>query len=550
MAVSLSIAELSAAIRVGNTDPEKAEVTRLLGYAQAEINRFATQAIPQGIENEAAVRIIGYLYDAPTTAYANVLTNSGAAAMLLPYRVHRGGNVIGAAAVERTSSSSGDTVNVSLWALRDNGSLIPVAKIPDLPASKITGLPGGEAASLPVPRAGRESEIPFMLEYDSTTSSWVIHYGVWDAAELLESATVVTSLIEDGAVTPEKLASTIPVIPKPVRGRISEVPHMLEWDTTTSSWVIHYGVWDAAELLEGETITTGLLKDGAITPEKLSSKVLRLPTPAQNRLTVTPQMLVFDHTSAAWAVHYGKLDADDFISADTIDGATHIKDGTINTPELNRNVLNRLTPTPTSQLNGKILTVKSGVNSWENVPTEIPASGTDDNGKVLGVVAGKPAWVDAPSGGGGATTLTRINDSKPTFQTQSGTARGYILFSAADKTKIIAALGENKPLVVVFIKQNITSTGAWEPPGPGDGGDQIVGEIFCLVSGNEFKRSAPRTRFVRTCGFLYVGNKLQLVEVRIEQRAARLDLFTLNDSLGTNTRSSWPSDITANVYSF
>ena len=54
MAVTITVAELTAALRLNDTAEETAEVTRLL-------------------------------------AYANALRSSGAARMLLPYRIHRAG---------------------------------------------------------------------------------------------------------------------------------------------------------------------------------------------------------------------------------------------------------------------------------------------------------------------------------------------------------------------------------------------------------------------------------------------------------------------------
>lgn len=96
MAVTIAVAELAAAIRVGSSAEETAEVTRLLAYATTAVAKFAPDA-PTEVANEAAIRLVGYLYDMPNASrgatYANVLTNSGAAAMLLPYRVHRAGVV-------------------------------------------------------------------------------------------------------------------------------------------------------------------------------------------------------------------------------------------------------------------------------------------------------------------------------------------------------------------------------------------------------------------------------------------------------------------------
>ena len=104
--MALTVAQLAAAIRVGTTQAERDEITRLKAYGETEIDRFADGA-PSEVKDEALVRIVGYLYDAPTTAYANAVQNSGAAAMLLPYRVHRAGIISGATPTQIVPSTSG-----------------------------------------------------------------------------------------------------------------------------------------------------------------------------------------------------------------------------------------------------------------------------------------------------------------------------------------------------------------------------------------------------------------------------------------------------------
>ena len=81
---------------MGDTTEETAEATRLLAYATEAITQYAPDA-PDATANEAAVRLAGYLYDAPFAArgatYAAALINSGAASALAPYREQRGGAV-------------------------------------------------------------------------------------------------------------------------------------------------------------------------------------------------------------------------------------------------------------------------------------------------------------------------------------------------------------------------------------------------------------------------------------------------------------------------
>ena len=94
MAVSTTVAELRAALRLNDSAEETAEVTRLLAYATEAVTQHAPDASETAM-NEAVRRLAGYLFDQPEAgrgmAYANAMRSSGAARMLLPYRVHRAG---------------------------------------------------------------------------------------------------------------------------------------------------------------------------------------------------------------------------------------------------------------------------------------------------------------------------------------------------------------------------------------------------------------------------------------------------------------------------
>ena len=95
MAVSATVSDVARSIRAVVSTDVTAELTDLLEYASAEVTRIAPNA-PDPVHNRAAISIIAYLFDRPTAmrgdGYANVLRNSGAKVMLLPYRVHRGGS--------------------------------------------------------------------------------------------------------------------------------------------------------------------------------------------------------------------------------------------------------------------------------------------------------------------------------------------------------------------------------------------------------------------------------------------------------------------------
>ena len=90
MAVTLTVDQLRDGIRAGDTQQETAILTRLLSVGTALVQKHAPNA-PEAVQNEAVVRLAGYLFDQPTVTarqgYASALRNSGARALLLPWRV-------------------------------------------------------------------------------------------------------------------------------------------------------------------------------------------------------------------------------------------------------------------------------------------------------------------------------------------------------------------------------------------------------------------------------------------------------------------------------
>ena len=96
MAVTISVEELLAALRLGTTDAETTQATRLLEYGRRAVEKHVA-ICPDEVHNESCIRLAGYLFDQPFSsrgaAFSNALRNSGAAAILLPYRIHRAGSV-------------------------------------------------------------------------------------------------------------------------------------------------------------------------------------------------------------------------------------------------------------------------------------------------------------------------------------------------------------------------------------------------------------------------------------------------------------------------
>ena len=123
MAITLTTDALLNALRLGTTPEETSEAQRLLSFATQTISDYLgdeyTDA-PEAIVNEAAIRLCGFIFDMPYAArgaaFANALRNSGAGAMLLPYRIHRAGSVSEATAAAQAAvgSTGNPVVNVEI----------------------------------------------------------------------------------------------------------------------------------------------------------------------------------------------------------------------------------------------------------------------------------------------------------------------------------------------------------------------------------------------------------------------------------------------------
>ena len=89
--MALTNASLAEAIRADSTT-----AARLRPVVVAAVLKHAPEA-PEAIRDEAGIRLAGYLLDAPPAAagdgHANGLRNSGAEALLAPWRIRRAGPI-------------------------------------------------------------------------------------------------------------------------------------------------------------------------------------------------------------------------------------------------------------------------------------------------------------------------------------------------------------------------------------------------------------------------------------------------------------------------
>ena len=120
MAITITVEQLAAAMRLGATTEETAQATRLLAYATEAIQNHlgtAFNSAPDTAVNEATIRLCAFLYDQPHVSRggtANAMRNSGAARILLPYRVHRLGVAEATQAARASGSADNPVTNVEV----------------------------------------------------------------------------------------------------------------------------------------------------------------------------------------------------------------------------------------------------------------------------------------------------------------------------------------------------------------------------------------------------------------------------------------------------
>ena len=96
MSVTITAVQLAAAMRIGDgmtplEEPQAGVINRILATATALVESYAPKA-PEAIQNEAVIRVGGYLFDSPpggSMRFANPLADSGAQALLARFRIVR-----------------------------------------------------------------------------------------------------------------------------------------------------------------------------------------------------------------------------------------------------------------------------------------------------------------------------------------------------------------------------------------------------------------------------------------------------------------------------
>ena len=166
MAVNLTLAAFAGALRLGDSAEEQAEAVRLLAYATEAVEKHAPSA-PSATQSEAAIRLGAYLFDQPNAgrglSYANALRNSGAAMILLPYRIHRAGSTGEAVAAAQAAMG---TVGNPVTGLSISGEVLTVT-FADGATTDLTLPAGMTGGGLPAGSSVRDS-----LRWNAGTSAW------------------------------------------------------------------------------------------------------------------------------------------------------------------------------------------------------------------------------------------------------------------------------------------------------------------------------------------------------------------------------------------
>ena len=152
MVVTITVAELAEANRIGSTTREQNEVSRIRDYCIVAIAKHlgaAYEDCPETVVNMATTLTAGYYYDKPTVAggisFANAFKFGGGIRVLFPYRVIGAGLVGGDAVAEARSAGMGSPDNAVVDVDVDAGQLVitfadGTEERHDLPAAGVFGV--------------------------------------------------------------------------------------------------------------------------------------------------------------------------------------------------------------------------------------------------------------------------------------------------------------------------------------------------------------------------------------------------------------------------
>ena len=155
MAVTIDVDALRRELRVGDTLDETALLTARLAYATEAVTHRAPSA-PDTVHNEACIVLSARLYDKPTSGigarYAYAGRDSGAWAMLAPYRIHRAG-LVGGAAVDAANADGMGTPGNPVTGVDYTGDVLTVTYADGTIVEFIIVAGGGDTTIVNAPNA-------------------------------------------------------------------------------------------------------------------------------------------------------------------------------------------------------------------------------------------------------------------------------------------------------------------------------------------------------------------------------------------------------------
>lgn len=190
MAITITDTALAAALRVGGTDLETAEVARLKSYAVVHIARYMGDSFattPDEAANEAVVRLCAYLYDSGPSA-PNAIAVSGAGSVLFPWRAVAA-TTTGEAVAAATEAGMGTTGNPVVSVTIDTAPT---------PPQLVVTLQDGTVARHDLPDVAQASDAR-NRQIDRRIVSW--------ARENNPSGTIPAGTLGDDTVTGRKIAA-------------------------------------------------------------------------------------------------------------------------------------------------------------------------------------------------------------------------------------------------------------------------------------------------------------------------------------------------------
>ena len=541
--MALTLIQLANAIRANATDTEStAIITRIQAYCNTAIHAYAPNA-PESVSDEALVRMAGYLYDSPSTSYANALTNSGAAAILLPYRDIRGGAVTndegGTAATSGSVPSGGGggltpEQSAEITALRaelntakgniinlQNSLTSTIGRVSTAETDISTAETDIESLEdKEIPAGGTANQVLAKRTNDDYDTQWANPQSTNAAVDDLNAAvtninsylSVVTSRISK--LHHSDLTGWVDQV-QPNSGEVefgvtfisgSSVPTLAQVQRSQVNYRASISNPNAiGDWPQGSLVFRLLAAD---VDDELENVRLRLRTNNYGNEYIDAPLFELIENSTGTGQNLWRYYSVLYSESRNYRIPAYIAGVTVQRHDENET---------------DYLGLVGGVDAG-NIPGRLlPSGGADD--QILAKKSGDNydvEWIDQPSGGGsGGVTVTQLNQSNPTIETgTTNTANAQATFNSADAGRIWAAIQAGSH---IYLDTNGTGVyiGGWNA----NNRSQIQ-NVICIVL-----------------------TTIRIIQVRVESASnVTLRLYSVNSSLGRSSLTAWRNSQTIRIY--